>query len=409
MASPDPEDHRQPAHVHLDVVGGIAGDMFIAALLDACPDLVEGTVSAIRGSGVPTDWIVTPETVGDGGLTGIRMNIGSADATAVGGNHYRYADVVESLRHAPLDEPVRSRALAILQLIADAEAQVHGVTVDEVVLHELGALDSIADVVGAAYLIEALSPTSWSTSSLPVGGGFIQTDHGRLPVPAPATQLLLQGFPFVDDGIGGERITPTGAAILRYIEPATALPKGTYRSAETGHGFGTRTLPGVPNMLRARRYILQADAEVDEQVAVIEYMVDDQTPEDLAIALDTLRESPGVLEVLQTPAVGKKGRLGHAVQVLAAAESLERVAAACFEQTTTIGLRYRLEHRKVLSRQEVTVSDDVSVKIAERPGGSTVKAEMDDIGRRAQNHQQREQLRRRVESAAPIEDDHGQR
>ena len=240
-----------------------------------------------------------------------------------------------------------------------------------------------------------------------MGGGFIQTDHGRLPVPAPATQHLLEGFVFVDDGIGGERITPTGAAILRHLEPSAVVPTGTYRAAETGHGFGTRTLPGMPNLLRVRKYILQAEHLPDEAVAVIEFMVDDQSPEDLAVGLDVLRDRPDVLEVLQSAAVGKKGRLGHSIQVLANAPSLDAVAAACFEQTTTIGLRYRMENRKVLARRELSASDGAGVKVVGRPGGTTVKADMDDIGQRALGHAAREQLRRRIEQDALAGDDDG--
>jgi uncharacterized protein (TIGR00299 family) protein len=393
-----------PTHIHLDVLGGIAGDMFIAAVLDARPDLIEGSVAAIRASGLPDEWVVAAEPASDGGLVGTRMRIEPAAPGNGAGGHYRYPDLVESLRNAALDEPVQVRALAILSVIAGAEAAVHGVAVDDVVLHEVGALDSIADVVGAAYLIETLPPASWSVSALPVGGGFIQTDHGRLPVPAPATQHLLEGFAFVDDGVSGERITPTGAAILRHLEPTTVMPKGAYRSAETGHGFGSRTLAGVPNLLRVRRYVLQAGVAADEEVVVIEFMVDDQSPEDLAVALDTLRDRQDVLEVLQSPAVVKKGRLGHTIQVLAT--SLDSVADACFQQTTTIGLRYRMENRKVLERREVAVTDGVSVKIVERPGGTTAKTDMDDIRRHASDHQQRELLRRRLETQAPTGDDH---
>ncbi|MCP4307916.1 MAG: LarC family nickel insertion protein, partial [bacterium] len=196
-------------------------------------------------------------------------------------------------RAAELEPTVRDRALGIVGLIAETEAEIHGVPVDDVVLHELGAIDSVADVVGAAHLIEELSPASWSTSPLPVGGGFIDTAHGRLPVPAPATQRLLSNFPFVDDGISGERITPTGAAILRYLDPSFQLPYGVHRSAETGHGFGTRELPGVANVLRARCYVSDGDSISDEQVAVLEFMVDDQTPEDLAVGLDAVRELSG--------------------------------------------------------------------------------------------------------------------
>ncbi len=403
----DPGNTTEPRHIHLDVVGGIAGDMFIAALLDAHPDLTEGTVAAIRSAGVPDDWVVGPESVGGGDLVGSRMRIDPPGDVESG--HRDYSSVASSIHAAALAPRVRDGALDILGLIASAEAEVHGVAVENVVLHELGAIDSVADVVGAAYLIEHLSPSSWSTSPLPVGGGLVATDHGRLPVPAPATQLLLKGFPFVDDGIGGERITPTGAAILRYLDPSLGLPSGILHSAETGHGFGTRELPGIANLLRVRCYAAACGSSSETQVAVIEFMVDDQTPEDLAVGLDILRDQPGVLEVLQTAVVAKKGRMGFSILVLAEPASLEQTVQTCFEQTTTIGVRYRYEKRTVLPRTEFSGVTDVSVKVVDRPGGAeTAKAEMDDIARQAHRHDDRQRLRRRVEAAALQEVEHEQ-
>ena len=384
-------------HIHLDVVGGIAGDMFIAALLDARPDLVSGTVAAIRSAGVPDDWTVGPQPSRRGGMAGSQMRIDPPGDVETG--HRDYASIESAIQAAELEQSVRDRALSIFSLIAQAEAEIHGMAVDEVLLHEVGAIDSVADVVGAAYLIEQLAPASWSVSPLPVGGGFVVTDHGRLPVPAPATQLLLDGFRFVDDGISGERITPTGAAILRYLDPAEGLPQRACRSAETGHGFGTRELPGIANMLRVRCYTTGGDSPADEQIAVLEFMVDDQTPEDLAVGLDALRDQPGVLEVLQTAAMGKKGRMGHAIQVLTSVDALEETAQACFAETTTIGLRYRIELRKVLPRTEAASQEGVSVKAVVRPGDTTTaKAAMDDIRRHAVGHDEREQLRRRAEA-----------
>jgi uncharacterized protein (TIGR00299 family) protein len=403
-----PQDNRPPRHIHLDLLGGIAGDMFIAAVLDARPDLVAGTVAAIRAAGLPDDWVVEPQPGKDGGLVGTRMKIGPAEPQDAGHGHRHYRDIEASLAAAPLAAPVRDRALEILRLIAEAEAQVHGISLDEVVLHEVGALDSLADVVGAAFLIERLAPASWSTGPLPVGGGTIQSAHGRLPVPAPATQILLAGFPFVDDGIGGERITPTGAAILRHLRPGPRMPGGILEAAEVGQGFGTRSLPGVANMLRVRCYRPQDDARADTQVAVLEFLIDDQTPEDLAAGLEALRDRPGVLEVLAIPAAGKKGRLGQVIQVLATPESLERTTRACFEETTTIGLRRRLESRVVLSRREAIGPDGVAVKLVERPGGQvTAKAELDDLRAQAQGQPAREALRRRVEAADLTEDGDG--
>ncbi len=399
------KDHPGPAsHIHLDVLGGIAGDMFIAALVDARPDLLGPCIAAIRSAGLPESWIVEAQPATDKGMTGHRMRIEEdiphAHAHGHPHSHHHYSDVRRTLEHSNLEKPVLARALDLVHLIAVTEAQVHGVDVEEVALHEVGDLDSLCDMVGAAYLIEALSPCTWSCSPLPLGGGFIEAAHGRMPVPAPATQLLLEGFRFVDDGVSGERITPTGAAILKYLNPESRLPVGRAVSRETGQGFGTRQLEGMANMLRARFYDRETSlAVMAEQVVVLEFIIDDQTPEDLAIGLENLRSHDQVLEVLQIPAIAKKGRMGHIVQVMTKPESREQVTEACFLETTTLGMRWRLEQRTVLERQTLQSSTGIGLKTAVRPNGMlSTKAEADDVAKRGGGHYEREHLRREAEA-----------
>jgi uncharacterized protein (DUF111 family) len=248
--------------------------------------------------------------------------------------------------------------------------------------HELADWDSIADVVGAAFVIEMLR-ASWSTGPLPVGRGRIATSHGALPVPAPAAALLLQGFAVVDDGIEGERVTPTGAAILRHLDAAPNLPPGPWRLTATGTGFGTKRLPGMSNALRVLAYEQAQGARIDEQVAVVSFEVDDQNPEELALGLEALRALDGVLDVIQVAAIGKKGRLASQVQLLVRPSRLDAAIDACFAETTTLGLRWRIEARAVLSRASLTVAStegEVAVKVATRPGGArTAKAEIDHV------------------------------
>jgi hypothetical protein len=213
-----------------------------------------------------------------------------------------------------------------------------------------------------------------------LGGGRVKTAHGVLPVPAPATVRLLEGFETVDDGIAGERITPTGAAILKALAPSRNRPSGTVLAA-SGTGFGTRALPGLPNILRALLFETAATESRpgrDSEVAVIAFEVDDQTPEDLAVGLDKLRAEADVLDVTQAPVFGKKGRLMMAVRILCRAPAVERVAAACFAETTTIGLRWHPARRFELDRQ-ATTAGGVRVKVVSRPGGATAKAEVDDL------------------------------
>jgi len=257
--------------------------------------------------------------------------------------------------------------------------------------------------------IDASGARVWSVAPLPLGSGRVQTAHGSLPVPAPATALLLEGFAVFDDGRPGERVTPTGAAILRHLAPESGVASLPARLARTGVGFGTRTLPGTSNVLRVLAFEPLAAHSGGDRVQVLRFEVDDQSPEDLAVGLERLREVEGVLDVLQSPAFGKKGRVCVAVQVLARPEARERALAACFEETTTLGVRIASEERATLARRDASVeapAGPVRVKAARRPSGrTTAKAEMDDLAGAPGGHAAREARRRAAEAAVTRERD----
>ncbi|MEM7025483.1 MAG: LarC family nickel insertion protein, partial [Pseudomonadota bacterium] len=288
------------AHYHLDPLGGLAGDMFLGAVLDARPDLAEGTFAAMRVAGLPDNWHAQHVEHDDHVLTGSRVVIDPPEGgeTSPSG---MYMEIRQQIAEASLAPPVRDGALAILGHLAEAEAKVHGRPIERVHFHELADWDSIADVVGAAFVIDALDGT-WSCAPLPVGRGRIKTSHGPLPVPAPAVALLLEGVAVIDDGIEGERVTPTGAAILRHLGAAPGLPPGSWRVRNTGIGFGTKRFQGISNALRLLRYEQTGASRIDEQVAVLQFEIDDQNPEELAFGLDALRAADGVLDVIQQPA-----------------------------------------------------------------------------------------------------------
>lgn len=390
-------------HIHLHPLGGAAGDMFVACLLDAFPEHRAAAVEAAE-SLAPVGCRLLPH--GDGTLTGSRFVVDDAPHDH-GHHHAHWRDIRARLEDSRLAPAARAHAIGIFAVLAEAEGRVHGVPADAVTFHEVGAADSIADIVAAAAVIAALAPVRWSVASLPMGGGTVQTAHGTMPVPAPATALLLEGFAMHDDGIAGERVTPTGAAILRHLGCEAAPARGTLR--RSGYGFGTRRLPGLSNCLRALVFEAEGAAAVPghRKLAVISFEVDDQSGEDLATGLDRLRVLPGVHDVLQMAAFGKKSRLAVHVQVLAAPDALDAAIEACFRETTTIGLRTHLVEGRALARRFAAVEVDgqeTTVKLVERPGedGATVvtgKAEADHL-RPVPSHAARTRLRQEAERLA---------
>lgn len=399
-------------HLHLDPVGGIAGDMFIAALLDAFPQLRAGLDAALAKVGLPPGSHCAVLAHSDGTLSGTRFDVRlpADSAHAAAGHHHAHvglAAIRAAIAGMGLDAAVAARAGAIFTVLAEAEAAVHGVGVDQVEFHEVGALDSIADIVGAAWLIEALGPATWSVGALPLGSGRVRCAHGLLPVPAPAVVKLLKGYAFVDDGLPGERVTPTGAAILRQLACSAGIGPQPGRLSASGLGFGARTLPGLANVLRVLAFD-PTQAPAADQVALLAFEVDDQTPEDLALGLERLRAGDGVLDVVQSPVYGKKGRIAAQVQVLARPQCLDATLAACFAETTTLGVRHQLIARSLLERSQKTIGSAagtaVRVKLARRPDGTlSAKAESEDL-RAGGDRSGREALRRDSEAAALAQD-----
>jgi len=409
--------------IHLDALGGVAGDMVVAALLDAFPEHEAGVARSVHAAlaeaapDAAARVACTLSAHSDGILTGRRFAVtrdgrpaeeNGHDHHPHHGHHHHHAhrhwaEIRDGLRRADLAPEVARHALAIFGHLAEAEARVHGIPVDQVAFHEVGAWDSIADIVATAHIVAALDASAWTVSALPLGGGRVKTQHGPLPVPAPATTLLLDGFALVDDGIPGERVTPTGAAILRHLCGTARVP-GARVLARSGTGFGTRRLPGISNCLRVLAFEEGAGSQPAgaREIGIVEFEVDDQTAEDLAQGLDRIRAHEAVLDAVQMPVFGKKGRMMTHVRVLARADALDAAIGACFRETTTIGLRYRKEAGIALERDSVSVEAEgreVRVKRVARPGGRTAKAEADDalVG---EDHAARARLRRTAERIA---------
>ena len=416
-----PQRTEPPLAVHLDPVGGVSGDMFVAAVLDARPDLIPACLQAIgamrSATRAPAGASARVSAHGDGVLTGTRFEVAPDEMAAPprhehdhaygGGNRHQHRHWIELhgdiSRAEGVSNTVKNIALEVFELLAEAEAAVHGVAVGEVAFHEVGAWDSVADIIAAATLIDALGPAHWSVGPLPRGRGLVQTAHGALPIPAPAALHLLTGFELFDDGEMGERVTPTGAALLKWLRADQDPDPAPRRLVAVGAGFGARRLKGRSNVLRVSLYQGAVANPGMDLIEVMRFEVDDQTPEDLSVALQHLRAQPGVLDVCSWPVVGKKGRSAMAVQLMARPDDAEVVAAAVFHETTTLGVRRNQEWRSIAPRRMIEAGG-VRVKWAERPSGATLKVELDDIagisGWRA-----REQARRAAERAAEAEED----
>ena len=414
-------------HIQLDPLGGIAGDMFAAAVLDAWPALEPPLAAAFGRAGFDAIASIGRVDHADHALTGSRFTVQEAGSPDRGRRapdrhdrrahhhhtphpHHLYRDIRALLGESDLDPGARARALDMFARLAAAESAVHGVPVEDVSFHEVGAYDSIADVVCAAWLIERLGAT-WSCGPLPIGRGRAETSHGRLPVPAPATVELLRGMVVDQDTHLGERVTPTGAAIVAHLAPSFEPLPGPMRLERCGTGFGTSRLPGTSNVLRLLAFDTPeggggrpgASAPHRERIAVCEFEIDDQTGEDLALALDRLRGLDGVLDVSSHAMHGKKGRLAVHVRLLARLAAMEPVLESCFRETTTLGVRWHEVSRATLPRDSRTVTVEgrrVRVKSALRSGGTrTSKAEIDDLAPVAGGHAARERLRASAERA----------
>ena len=385
---------------HLDPVGGVAGDMFAAAMLDCHPPWQSDLSQAVAGSGLHAELGVRVIPHSDSVLTGKRFSVQEPhDSTEY---HRPWREIRAAVETSVLPEPVRARAIAIFGILAEVEAKVHGKPVADVSFHELGEWDSIADIVTAAWLIDRCGAAEWTSAPLPIGRGRVQSAHGRLPVPAPAVSALLHGFPVIDDGVLGERITPTGAAILRHLAPSFAPVTAPMRLVGEGYGFGTKTFEGFSNVLRVLRFETRPGEPGADRVAQCEFEVDDQSPEDLAVGLQNLREQNGVLDVIQSTVYAKKGRLAMHVRVLAQLQHLDAIIDTCLTETTTLGVRWHFVDRRILTRsvQSTEISGNVvRVKRVHRPGAVvTGKAEMTDLADAPHGHAGRQERRRQAES-----------
>ena len=390
--------------LYLEPFSGLAGDMLLAALVDlGDPRFGLADLTELADALVPGEARLSLETAWRQNLSGKLLTIETPESERA--PHRRLADLERILRGSRLGAPTQERALAVLRRIAEAEGRVHGCAPEEIHFHEVGAVDTLIDVAGAALALERLGVERVVSSPPVTGTGTVRCAHGEMPVPAPAVAELLRGLPARVEGGGGERLTPTGAALLAELVDAFE-PPGAFVAERIGYGAGRRDpREGPPNLLRVQ--LGRAGEGAARATAwLVETNLDDMTGEELARAAELVREA-GALDVWTSAVVMKKGRPGVVLSALCRGERRPEVERALFDATTTLGVRWSACERVELARATLEVDvegERIRVKVRERPGrlASDLSPEHDDLARaaRALALPLREVERRAVAAAA---------
>lgn len=376
--------------IYLDCFAGISGDMAVAALLD-CGVSLEVLHEGLQGLDLGGYEIAANRTSGNViGATTFRVKVEDNSS------HRHWADIQQMLRSSRLQPSVKDMALAIFTTLAEAEAKVHNTAVEQVHFHEVGAVDSIVDIVGFAICLHHLAIKQVICSPLPMGSGLVSCNHGLLPLPAPAVCEILRDVPVYGVDLQQELVTPTGAAIVKTVADGFgALPSMTID--RVGYGQGSHVLSDQrPNLLRVICGVVNTVDEAQE-VEVITCNLDDWSPEGFPWLTEKLF-ALGVLDVILKPIQMKKGRPGFQLEVICDPDLGWEARRCILSETTAIGLRYRIEKRWTLPRQIGTVETDlgrVAVKQVETPTGLVLYPEYEDCRRLA------------IEKKLPLKDIYG--
>jgi uncharacterized protein (TIGR00299 family) protein len=366
---------------YADCFSGISGDMLLAALLHA--GLNEEFLRSELGKLGLDDLVLDIKSSSRQSISCKQLSISQARRQDL----RTLPSIVKILDQSDLDPAVCKKSGAVFQALAEAEAKVHGIPVDKVHFHEIGALDTIVDIVGVVIGLHFLGITRLVSSPLPLGNGFVQCAHGRLPLPAPAVCELLQGVPTYGVDIHKELVTPTGAALITVLaDEFGPIPSMTITA--TGYGGGSHSLPNdQPNLLRLLVGTPRETVEA-QTVTVIETRLDDWNPEGFPY-LSELLIARGALDVSLSGCLGKKGRPGFHLQVICAPATSNVLQNTLLSETTAIGLRFRQELRKTLPREMITITTPwgkAMAKKVETPRGSVIYPEYEECRRIAEEH-----------------------
>lgn len=364
--------------LYLDCQAGISGDMAVAALLDLGVPLEHLQAELAKVALPEGSYALATQPTERHGMTALKFEVTVHDHHS----HRHYSGIDTLIGASGLADGVKETARRIFRRLAEAEARVHGVPLADVHFHEVGAVDSIVDIVATAVCLDYLNIEKIFISALPLGSGFVDTAHGRLPVPAPATAELLTGLPVHGDSGPGERVTPTGAAIVATLADGFGMPTGM-KIDKIGYGAGGKNFADMPNILRA--FVATVACEgVNGQVIVVEANIDDSTPEILGYAMERLL-AEGALDVWFTPIQMKKCRPATTLSLLCPPGELEKLAGTLLRETSAIGVRHYPVSRTVLQRsieERQTTLGKVRIKVSEQGE----KPEFDDCRRLALEH-----------------------
>ena len=376
---------------YFDCFSGVSGDMTLGALLACGADETE-LRERLGALNVP-GYELHIRRVTRQGITATDVDVHLNEAEQGHGRHL--SNIAAILDSSALPPGVRQKALAVFTRLADAEAKIHGTTREQIHFHEVGAVDAIVDIVGSCLLLDMLGVERVVTSSIPCGHGTIKCQHGIMPVPAPATMELLQGFPVHSVDIKGELVTPTGAALLTTLsDPTTAGKMPAMRVLTSGFGAGKKQFkPDMPNLLRVilgeTEEAAIGEDKTPQTVAVLETNLDDQNPEGFDLLMERAFAA-GALDVFFTPIQMKKNRPATLLTVLCPPDKADALAALLFRETGTFGIRAREQRRYTLDRSWRTVTTefgDIRLKAGTWLGEEvTVAPEYEDCKRAALAH-----------------------
>ncbi len=332
---------------YLDCFSGISGDMFIGALLDAgLPfEELERNLRTLPLKAYSLEARLEERNK----IFGTRFIVGLESPKDIPRDLEAIRGII---RQSKLSHAVKKKSIEVFEEIARIEGKIHNLAPDQVHFHEIGAVDSIIDIVGTLFGIEYLGINKISASRLPLGSGFAETSHGRIPIPAPATIALLKGVPVFDSGVAHELVTPTGAALVKKLASSFG-PMPSMVMEKIGYGTGKRQLPDRPNMLRILIGDVQSEQQI-ETVVVLETNLDDTSPELLGYIMEKLFEK-GALDVAFSPVTMKKNRPGIQVQVIARPDHKDALMEILFRESSALGIRFQYTRRKVLERYPVEV------------------------------------------------------